>query len=344
MLASLISFFKNNYTKIFVVAIILFLIVQKMYDEQKIDNVNKQLLLERQKRATFNSELNRASTEIGNVDKATDVLSEELMNVVKSTNERFTQIGSFISSIKSPVINEQGDNIRVYVNISDSKKLNENINEDNIKSVISNPIEYISGGIFVDFDGNDTPDIKLDNMVLDYNDGRLSASVDVMKNDWSYQLSQEFKGTFVQTVANDGVKNHYIELCELDKNRKCLHKSELISASVIIKDERYKNKEFHKWNPKIDFGGSCAMNLNGGSCGSTIGLSLMSKGYTKDDLDLRFLRIGTSSYKNDLGFSFVPVLYNIGKKLPLIESLDVGLGYENIKGEHGANIIFTKRF
>jgi hypothetical protein len=158
---------------------------------------------------------------------------------------------------------------------------------------------------------------EVNSLKYNYKDFRIEIKGDAIKGELSYKLSQRFRAVLTQTNLLSGKKNHYIEIFEQDDKGKDIQKLELKNFKVVISSPP--EKQFHWFNPKVDIG------INGGLSFSLdpkwqldVGISFLSYGRTKNDLDWRFLRIGLGYDGSDVLGSFSPVQYRLN--LPLFSN------------------------
>lgn len=123
---------------------------------------------------------------------------------------------------------------------------------------------------------------------------------------------------------------HTISL--LNKSRPSLAGKEykLKITSSEFKQTTSSQKEFYWWAPHLSisldnqlvFQDSVEYKL-----GASAGISIMAYGRTKDDNEWRFLRLGAGLNTNEnLYISLEPCQYNLGKVLPLVSDLWLGIG------------------
>lgn len=85
------------------------------------------------------------------------------------------------------------------------------------------------------------------------------------------------------------------------------------------------SKRFHFWAPRYNFGA----NFNSSGIAPGIGASLMGYGYSRRDLDFKFVEIGTQYEKEDgIGLTFKPVLWRPFSDILPNTYLGPGISYD----------------
>lgn len=97
------------------------------------------------------------------------------------------------------------------------------------------------------------------------------------------------------------------------------------SAQIDPTEPVMLNKRFHLWNPKANLN----LNADPGGIYPGMGVSLMSYGYTKNDLDYRFLQLGAQYQDRTAQPTFIPVLWRPFNSL--MSNTYIGPGI-NLKG------------
>jgi hypothetical protein len=174
------------------------------------------------------------------------------------------------------------------------------------------------GEIFVkDKDGKHK---EITSLQWGYKDFRITIKGDAIRKTLSYKLHQKFRGQLIESKLPTGGRNHYFKLYELDTEEKKVGEIKL-SKFEVLRSEDLPEKMFW-WNPKLDlhigFGINHKVQF---SWIGDIGLSLSAYGQTKNDLRWRFFRVGVGTNGQDFSLSFTPILYNIGKNLPLVSNI-----------------------
>jgi hypothetical protein len=168
----------------------------------------------------------------------------------------------------------------------------------------------------------------------------------ILKHDVSYKLHMKFKAQVVASKGPTGIVNHYAKLYELDTAGKPIGELQLESFEVLQSDTLASHMMW--WNPKLD------LSLSAGVSQKTefnwtgeIGLSLSAHGVTQDDITWRFFRLGIGvANKTDFNLSFAPVLYNVGKNLPLVSNswvfpyLGYNFGSSTLHAGGGLGVVF----
>ena len=107
-------------------------------------------------------------------------------------------------------------------------------------------------------------------------------------------------------------------------------KYKLKITSSEFKQTTKNNKEFYWWAPHLDLTLNSLFALDSDDVyrfGGALGLSIMGYGLTKDDNEWRFVRLGLGIDSKEKPYvTLEPVLYNLGKYLPLVSDLWLGIG------------------
>jgi hypothetical protein len=130
-----------------------------------------------------------------------------------------------------------------------------------------------------------------------------------------------FHTTIIETETEDGLTNKYTELTIENKRIPSLKDKRFpIGIDKVIWEKReIKDKKF-MLNYRVSFGAS----INNRDVYPNIGISLFSYGRTIRDMDWRFVEVNFGGNENDVYLGFVPVSYNAGIFLPLVENLFIG--------------------
>ena len=148
-------------------------------------------------------------------------------------------------------------------------------------------------------------------------------SPNVKKGDkWAVQTHPlKYNATVVSSEDRDGNENRYVEFwAENDfvKESKGV-KYELPLDKVDWVKKEPKDKEF-MFNPRLGI----SANFGATSIYPGLDLSLFSYGKTKRDMDWRFLSFGVGGTSKDIYVGLIPISYNMGEFLPLVENMFIG--------------------
>ena len=138
----------------------------------------------------------------------------------------------------------------------------------------------------------------------------------------------------VDTVVGKDKNNQlifYHTISTINKSRPSLlnKKFKLKVVSSIFKQTKQTQKRFYWWAPHISIGIDQGFPFRNPSyvLGSSLNFSVMGYGLTKDDNDWRLIKIGVGyNTRQKPYFSVIPFEYNIGKMIPLISDLWIGVG------------------
>jgi len=186
------------------------------------------------------------------------------------------------------------------------------------KVVSKEKIVYLSGP-------EDDPKVhEIKSLPFAFQDWRLSVQGDAITEDFSYELTQKFRGSLSRAITGDGQSVFYVSLYELDKEGQDLVKLELTELDVLQVD--YPEERFFVWAPHIDICLVGGLNLDVKlHAVAEVGMSFMAYGLTPDDNTWRFLRVSGGICGSECGaVGFMPISYNIGKQLPLLSDLFIG--------------------
>lgn len=151
----------------------------------------------------------------------------------------------------------------------------------------------------------------------------------------------EFYTKVIETENPDGSFNRYAEVT-LENNQMKETKGKEFSVKLQdIKWAKYErtDKEWFLWNPRLGLSGIFTSDF----FAPALDISFSSYGRTKVDMDWRFFILGlgvqdTEESNTDLIFSFSPVQWNFGTKVPLINNAFVGpvIGWSDDGTSYGA--------
>jgi hypothetical protein len=175
------------------------------------------------------------------------------------------------------------------------------------------PIDLPDGSIF--FKDQDGVYRAVLSLTYDYSDFRIRVTGDAIKKELSYKLTQRFKGVLARTTLPDGKSNHYFQLVELDDqnnevSKLSLEKFEVIDTVITSGVEVSPHMQW--FDPHLDLG-LHGVYSDGINWCADLGISFMSYGVDRFNLNWRFLRVGFGIIKNEFEMSFSPIQWNIGR-------------------------------
>jgi len=136
----------------------------------------------------------------------------------------------------------------------------------------------------------------------------------------------EFNATIIESENINGTFDRAVEVHITNNNQKETRDKEFPISITDIKWEKVKisDKSMLWLNPRLGLGA----NITDKFISPKIDLSLSSYGKTSVDMDWRFFTFGVGAHKSDntstIVGSFEPVLWNIGKVVPIIENVFIG--------------------
>lgn len=269
------------------------------------NNLNEQLM-------QANLEIGKAHTQFGDAKDKISLLEKQLQNEINAHDEIVFKYGKLLAKY-----NTSGGGNGSSANTSGP-------------IIVVKP-EFTPGKLYV-AQAEDL--LQPYNLPFEFNfsDSRINISTTLLTNfsdkipynlssDFKYDLHLKIMAQLVETISESGAVNNYAQLFEIDDNGNKLGKFELSSFEVVVNDNR--KMKFHIWNPKLDIGASIGY-AGDIIVGGNLGISAMSYGLTENDLTWRFARVGVILSKDNFGFDFSPVLWNIGDPLPIVQNLWIG--------------------
>ena len=255
-------------------------------------------------------EIGRAETKFGNASKQIKKLEKNIKKDIEERKSLITRYGrleaEYKRAIKQKTFAEL--NIKKEINLESCKEL-----------VLKEGQLYVA-------ENNQLG--ELDMLGGSYSDERLSISCSIETKvndskdipfDISYSLSLNLVGEILETITPTGAINNYINIYEVDNEGKVIGKLEINSFNMIVDDQR--NPKFFWWSPQLDIGMALGLKenikLEGGA---SLGFSPMSYGLPKEQPIWRFGRLSLDIGEN-ISVGLTPVLYNLGKNLPLFDNL-----------------------
>jgi len=267
-----------------------------------------------------NLTIGRGKTTIADANKRLEVLAKEVHEEVVKRRASLTMVAELQAKLDI-----EKKNVKVRTRV---------IYRNSVERV---EVDLPKGKIFVEKDGKYLP---VENMSYSYKDHRITITGDAIKGTLSYRLHQKFRATVVESKLPGGGYNHYATLWELSEEGKDEKKLSLTSFSIVKTDELAPHMWW--WNPHIDLLGGLVVTGEPAVVPHVeVGVSVMSYGKTADDMTWRFLRVGIGAVGLDeLSLSISPVMYNVGKPLPLISNLWITptVVYQPLSNEWGGGL------
>jgi hypothetical protein len=255
-------------------------------------------------------EIGRANTKFGDASKYIDSLESSIKKDIKEKNSIVTKYGYLEAKYNQLAKGKASAslNIKKEVNLNECKELK--LKEGQLYVVENNQLG------------------ELDMFVGSYSDNRISISCSVdprivdpgtIPFDISYVLSLNLKGEILETVSPTGAINNYINIYEVDNGGAVIEKLEINGFDMIVDDQRI--PKFFWWSPQLDIGIALGIKKKMALEGSaSLGFSPMSYGLPREQPIWRFGRLSLDMGEN-ISIGLTPVLYNIGKNLPLFDNL-----------------------
>ena len=323
---------KNNKAFIFVIILLLgsfgllgSIAIDK-YRSEKVATLLQEQLME------ANLEIGRAKTQFGDAEKYVNELEESLQSEIKARNAEITRYGKLEARYRTAITELTGKTITTYLTGEEIKVPGDcaTFTRGLLYQAITDKTLIalgVFGAAFTDHR------INMECMVHPYPNRNRDIPIAA-----KYQLDLKVIGQIVETITPEGAVNHYINLWEIDEKGDRTGKFNLKSYNVIVKDERANS--FELWAPRLDIavGLSIASGLQFLPSAS-IGVSTSGYGISNTNLTWRFLRL-SMDISEAPGIGFTPVLYNIGKLLPLVSNMWLGphVSY-NLEGQWGLGLI-----
>lgn len=155
-----------------------------------------------------------------------------------------------------------------------------------------------------------------------YSDNYLDFDADLLTKLAKYNIKLSnipLQLNIIQTELPDGKfkLNDYITVKRIDTGEELYIKNAIVQE--VLQTEKLFRKNFTTLLG-IDYNGE----ING-----NIGASFYSYGRTlaPKDIEYRLLNVGISGNKNNIGLYFVPVTWNLGKVVPIVQEAQIGPGY-----------------
>lgn len=213
------------------------------------------------------------------------------LKAIKQNNEKIKEIGVVVAKIKGTSVSKPSDII------SDGASGERDIDTVVVKQLVANKKKMPVATVYY------SPNVK--------------------KGDkWAVQTHPlKYNATVVSSEDRDGNENRYVEFwAENDfvKESKGV-KYELPLDKVDWVKKEPKDKEF-MFNPRLGI----SANFGATSIYPGLDLSLFSYGKTKRDMDWRFLSFGVGGTSKDIYVGLIPISYNMGEFLPLVENMFIG--------------------
>lgn len=174
-----------------------------------------------------------------------------------------------------------------------------------------------------------------------YSDNYLDFEADLLTKLAKYSIKLStipLELNIIQTELPDGKfkLNDYITVKRIDTGEKLYVKNAIVQE--VLQTEKLFRKNFTTLLG-VDYNGE----ING-----SIGVSFYSYGRTlaPKDTEYRFLNLGVSGNKNNIGLYLVPVTWNLGRVVPVIDEAQIGPGYyfDAINNKHLLNFSVLHNF
>ena len=226
--------------------------------------------------------------------KLINVLTEnnsEALKQIKQLNQTVSEIGVINTSLKSKV---QELETSIYKDKDKTKSYD-------VTTLFRNDIEgkkYPIGNVYYSFE-------------LDENESRWTSQLFKLDLHTDIVMSEREDGTYDKVVESYINSNFIKEYANI--------KYPINVDNVTWAKRKIKTKKF-RWNPNVNLGLTAGTEI----VAPTLGISLFSYGRTKIDNDLLFLNVYAGGNTDSATIGVVPVQYNIGNHLPLINNTFIG--------------------
>ena len=267
---------------------------------------------------------------------------------ISKLEEKVSELQRFIDSnvvqAQHKIVTEKQLKKELETILKDNKELRKYIDNNNeeIKRFIQAEFTFknqTGGGkgeisVRPDANGNSTEHYN-------YSDNYLEFDADLVTKLAKYNIKLSnipLQFTIIQTELPDGrfKLNDYIGVKRLDTGEA------LFIKNAIVKEVLQTEKLFRK-----NFTTLLGTDYNGEINGN-IGISFYSYGRTLSpkDIEYRFLNLGISGNKNNIGIYFVPITWNLGKVIPVVQEAQIGPGYyfDAVNQKHLLNLSILHNF
>ncbi len=225
------------------------------------------------------------------LEKRLETKNSASLIAIKKTNEKIKEIGIAVAQIKGTASSEKSDIISG--------------GEDHSKDIDTTVVYQTVAG------GKELPVAT------------VYYSPNVKHGDkWGVQTHPiKYYASVISTQSRDGSDNRYVEMwAENNFTTQSKGKKYPLTISHVdwVKKE-LSNKEF-MYNKRLSF----SSNLGMYELYPSIDLSFFSYGKTNRDMDWKFIEFSFGGTHKNLYIGFIPVSYNVGHFIPLVENLFVG--------------------
>jgi hypothetical protein len=319
-----------KYILAIVMAAIVVMACKVLYDNYKLKEVTAQL---NEQLMEANVTIGKAHTQFGEAQNKIKELSKQIQYIIDTNNEMAKKYSELYATYLAVVsgaphpVDPTGDPV----------VCNDSVFDPGMYYIAQTKTELIALGLEIP---NAYSDHRIDILCKQYSEPEFG------KDFWpfqqvDYELHLNLKIKMMETIGPTGAVNNYAEVMEVGPDGKEIGKFEITKYEVVVEDQR--NKHFQFWNPHLDLGVLGQVNQNISIAGGgSLGISFLSYGLTKNDLEWRFLRLGADLTKDSIGLSFTPAQYNFGSPLPLVSNLYAGFfGSINLRGEKALGFNFT---
>ena len=248
-------------------------------------------------------------TELANWAKAHDISLKEIRDDLNSIDGKLEAVGETIATIEGKIDSDQSSDSSTDTGIPDQ------------------PDECKLCDIHGYTSRKETKNFTLGNMPAGKCEFEASK-----KNPWTItqdQIDISIKTTLGST--KDGLYIFHHEVGLLNKSRPELD-GKIFKLKIVSSEFRQTNKttkDFFWWAPTLDL--SLDNQISFGTIieykvGVSLGFSFLAYGYSKKDTEWRFARLGLGiDTDKEIFISLEPVRYNIGKLIPIIDDLWLGV-------------------
>ena len=280
-----------------------------------VSSLNKELM-------KSNLAIGKAETKFGDASTYINELEEKVIKDIKDKKSLVTKYGKLEAKYKS--LSNKKVNVKVklveVIKLTDCKDLK--LKENHLYVVKNKELGEINSleGRYTDhhIDINCRANPRINST------GSLSMDI-------SYNLELDLKAELVEAIAPSGAINNYMNIYEVDKDGKEMEQLTISSYVIVVEDNRVPS--FYLWNPRVDIGlilgvsTKTSLDSIGLDGGASVGISTSSYGLTRKDPEWLFGRFSVDIGK-EVSIGFTPLLYNVGKDLPLFNNLWIG-GFGN---------------
>lgn len=233
--------------------------------------------------------------------------NSEALKQIKQLNKTVSEIGIINTSLKSKV---QELETNIYRDKDKTKSYD-------VTTLFRNDIEgkkYPIGNVYYNFG-------------LDENEDRWTSQLFKLDLYTNIVMSEREDGTY-DKVVESYIRSDFIK--EYANIKYPINVDNVTWAKRKIKIKKF------RWNPNVNLG----LVAGTETIAPTLGISLFSYGRTKVDNDLLFLNVYTGGNTDSATIGVVPIQYNIGKHLPLINNTFIGpsIGLTNDGINYGCNL------